>query len=278
MQKAGPTYIRMFRMDRFSITAMLALLCVLFMHSAGMAEEEAAPPQGDPAVAEKVELPGIKIDVENKRVDVQAKVTLNEGLLELVACTSDTKEHESIVMIDAVPMHIHAALLLIGANNGNPAMIKPANEEKTRWIHLPPRGDPIGVSLVFQDPEDEKKQVERPISDFLKRAEQEGGFAPEGEDAGEEAEGAAELFDSFLFAGSQVIDDPDAGRLYVADQSGNVISISTFGDELLCLPTRHSQENNALSWAVDSTHLPKVGAKVILRLTLKELPEEEEQE
>lgn len=262
--------------SRLAFSAVLALFCLSVLPPNAWGQGDQAPDQDDAPAAEKVELPGIKIDVKNKRVDVQAKVTLDNGLLELIACTSDTKEHESIVMIEAVPMHIHAALLLIGANNGNPAMIKPANEDKTRWIHLPPRGDPIGVSLVYQDPEDEKKQIERPISDFLKRAERDDGFEPDVEED-EELEGAAEVFDTFLFAGSQVIDDPDVGRLYVADQSGNVISISTFGDELLCMPTRHSQENHSLAWAVDSTHLPKVGTKVTLRLTLKDLPEEQEQ-
>jgi hypothetical protein len=45
-----------------------------------------------------------------------------------------------------------------------------------------------------------------------------------------------------------------------------VISIATFGDELLCLPGVHSHENGSLMWQVDATELPKVGTKVTLRL------------
>ena len=248
-------------MPLFAIGLML-LTCL-----AHADEAPAAPPAEDKPAAEKVELPGITIDVKNKRVDVEAKIALDDGLLELIACTTDTKEHESLVIIDAVPMHIHAALLLIGANNGHPAQAKPANEEKTQWIHLPPRGDPITVSLVYPDPEDKDKTIERPISDFLKRAERDSAFEQDGQ---EEADDSAKVFKTFLFAGSVLIDGEGDERRYLADQSGNVISISTFGDELLCLPARVTQENSALVWTIENKHLPKVGTKVKLRLTLNE--------
>jgi hypothetical protein len=52
----------------------------------------------------------------------------------------------------------------------------------------------------------------------------------------------------------------------LSDQSGNVISIATFGDELLCLPAIHSQNNEALMWQVNATNLPAVGSNVTLRL------------
>ena len=237
--------------------------------------DQAPAEQPDKPAAEKVELPGITIDAKKKRVDVAAKIALDDGLLELVACTKDTKEHESLVIIDAVPMHIHAALLLIGANNGNPAMVKPANEERTEWVHLPPRGDEILVSLVYPDPEDKTKTIERPISDFLKRSERDPAEQVEGED---KPGGPDKVFEAFLFAGSVLIEREGEERSYVADETGNVISISTFGDELLCLPSRVSQENHALVWSVNDKHLPKVGTKVLLRLKLKEKPDKEEQE
>lgn len=238
-------------------------------------EAPIVPPAEDKAAAEKVELPGITIDAKHKRVDVDAKIALDAGLLELIACITDTKEHESLVIIDAVPMHIHAALLLIGANNGHPARVKPANEEKTEWIHLPPRGDRIAISLVYPDPENKDKTIERPISDFLKRSDRDPAFNQNGQ---EEADDSAKVFKTFLFAGSVLIDEQGDERSYLADQSGNVISISTFGDELLCLPGRMSQENSALVWSVDNKHLPKVGTKVKLRLTLIEQAKKDEPE
>ena len=54
-------------------------------------------------------------------------------MLELVACTKGAKEHESIVTIEARPMHVHAALLMLGARNGHPATNRLIDEQKTRW-------------------------------------------------------------------------------------------------------------------------------------------------
>jgi hypothetical protein len=51
--------------------------------------------------------------------------------------------------------------------------------------------------------------------------------------------------------------------------SGNVISIATFGDELLCLPFHQTQENDALMWQIKRKSLPEVGTEVTLRLRPK---------
>jgi hypothetical protein len=207
-----------------------------------------------------VKLPGLLIYLEQGYVDVEAEVCLEQGTLELIACTKGTKEHESIVAIAARPMHVHTALLLLGANNGHPARWEPADEEKTRWIDLPPRGDWIQVSLVVATADG--KVTESPISKFIAPSEDHSAErGPDGKTANEER-----FPDRFLFAGSVLRDQDEGPRQYLADVSGNVISISTFGDEVLCLPEVHSQQSGALLWQVDPTHLPKPGSRVILRL------------
>ena len=55
-------------------------------------------------------------------------------------------------------------------------------------------------------------------------------------------------------------------RQYLCDTNGNVISISTFGDELLCLPGFHENANGALMWQVDGEKLPALDSKITLRL------------
>ncbi len=221
------------------------------------------PPSGS------VRLPGIEIHAERGIVDVDARICLTEGMLELVACTEGTKEHESIVAIKALPVHVHTALLLIGARNGTPAMREPINEEQTRWRHYRPSGDPITVSLVVQD--DEGNPVERPISDFVRRGEGESFMPNMGRDqSAPGADEANEKFpDAFLFTGSHLVGDDAQGRQYLADQSGHVITISTFGDEVLGLSEIHSHTNDELVWEVDPTHLPALDTAVKLRLRLK---------
>jgi hypothetical protein len=147
-------------------------------------------------------------------------------------------------------------------------MRKPINEEQTRWMHLPPSGDPIEVFLVTADGND--KSIERPISDFITRTEGDPYMPyPGPEESSSNDEDEEKFPNTFVFTGSHLIEGEDGGREYLADQSGHVITISTFGDEMLGLPDFQSRENGLLIWEVDSTHLPELDADIILRLRPK---------
>ncbi len=242
----------------------LVLFVALFSNVTHGAQPAPVEPVVKPA-RKNVKLPGLVVNFQKRCVDVEGSVCLDEGMLELIACTKRTKEHESIVVVHAKPMHIHTGLLLLGAKNGNPAMRKAVDEERTRWVDIPPRGDPVDVHLVFKN--SDGNQVDRPISDFVTCSEGD----PDGLFVAEEGDACNDDKDSkfpknFLFAGSLLHGDGPGPRRYVADVSGSVISIATFGDELLCLPGMHAKANDALMWQIDARHLPKVGSKVILRL------------
>lgn len=256
---------RLIQIHLFMLAVLPAMVLAVSLNA--LAEEEPVS-KGGAAQGSKLEeslkklnLPGVQINLKEKCVDVSSTVCLEEGALELIACTKDTKEHESVIMIEAVPKHVHAALLLMGAKPGNPAMRKPIDKEATRWMDVPPSGGPVDVSLLI--PDKDGKMFERPISDFI--------FANLDE-SGEVAEDAKlERFptNTFLFAGSILHKPEDGPPQYIADGSGSVISITTFGDELLCLPDFHDRANGALMWQIDSTHLPPLGTKVMLRLRPK---------
>jgi squalene-hopene/tetraprenyl-beta-curcumene cyclase len=210
------------------------------------------------AALRKLKFPGVTINVQERCVDVESAVCLHRGALELVACAKGTKEHESIVAVAAKPMHIHAALLLLGAKPGNPATRQQLGDQAGRWIDVPPSGGPVDVFLVLKSGEGEI--VEHPISDFI---------APSDKRSNDSAAADQEArfpTHTFLFAGSVLYGDGPGPRRYLSDESGNVISLSTFGDELLCLPAIHSQDNDALRWQVNATNLPPVGSNVTLRL------------
>ncbi|HKK18407.1 MAG TPA: YdjY domain-containing protein [Opitutales bacterium] len=247
----------------------IALCCyILAAIAAPLAAEETKIKAAEPS-DNIIKLPGIEIHPEKRIVDVDAQVTLTDGLLELIACTEGTKEHEAVIRINALPMHMHTALLLIGARNGTPAMRKPINEEQTRWMHVRPSGDPIKVSLVVTNEEGE--EVERPINDFIRRTEGDPympdyGFEEDNEAGSESKEAFPNVF---VFTGSHLIEDKNGNKQYLADSSGHVITISTFGDETLGLPDIQSRENGELVWEVDATHLPPLDTKVKLRLRPK---------
>ena len=214
------------------------------------------------ASRKQVVLPGLVIDLEERCVDVESSICLHEGTLELIACTKDSKEHESIVVIAAKAGHIHAALLLLGSHPGNPAMRQAVDDQGTQWIDMQPKGDPVDVYLVFENPAG--VMVEHPISEFIVPSEDESGQSPGDAKAG--TDGKIKFPDSFLFAGSQLRGNGTGQRQYLGDLSGNVITIATFGDELLCLAGMHDQDNGALMWQINSDNLPEVGTKVTLRL------------
>lgn len=248
-----------FPQSRCSASRLVGMLCLAIILAT--ATNHAQSPS-----ERSIKLPGITIDAEQRIVDVEAQISLTEGLLELVACTEGTKEHEAVVRINAVPIHVHTALLLIGARNGTPAMRKPINEEQTRWMHVSPSGDPIKVSLVIINEEGE--EVERPINDFVRRTEGDPYMPDFGYEAEKPEEGETkEAFPNvFAFTGSHLIEDEEGNKQYLADQSGHVITISTFGDEMLGLPNVQSRENGELVWELDPTHLPPLDTKVTLRL------------
>ena len=231
---------------------------IFFFLCVGWGEEPA--PKLSPEMGQalrKLNLPGITLNLEERCVDVNATVCLHEGLLELVACTKGSKEHESILSIAARPMHIHTAMLLMGASPGTPAMRKAG----TRWVSVEPAGDRVQVSLVFA--ESKGKPQEYPIGKFISPAQPD-------EISGIPAKKKLATFPaSFLFAGSHLVENGAGPRKYVCEQSGNVISISTFGDELLCLSGVHGHQNDGLSWQVNPKGLPKIGEQVILRLRPK---------
>ena len=85
----------------------------------------------------------VLLDREGKRVLVKTHVVLREGLLEMLCCPAQTKEHESILAVDARAYVIHAGLVALGAKPGGPVQTRPQFK--------PPFGQPIDIFLQWTD-------------------------------------------------------------------------------------------------------------------------------
>ena len=251
-----------------------SLLVIGLAASPSLAEEkgtggpkraEVEAPANTQEALKKLDLPGVTLNAKERFVDVEAEVCLDGGALELVVCTKDSKEHESILSIEAKPVHVHMALLLIGAKAGHPAHQKPIGEgDDKRWMFIPARGQNIDVSLVIKD--EEGKPVEKPIADFIRHIEDEAAFIEE-LNTGKKPEEKKFPTSTFLFVGSHLIDAGEGKpRRYIAGESGNVVSISTFGDEMLGLSEMFGHVNGSLVWEIDDDVLPKKGTKLTIRL------------
>jgi hypothetical protein len=85
----------------------------------------------------------VLLDREGKRVLVKTHVVLREGMLEMLCCPSQTKEHESILAVDARAYVIHAGLVALGAKPGGPVQTQPQFKPAT--------GQPIDIFLQWTD-------------------------------------------------------------------------------------------------------------------------------
>lgn len=93
----------------------------------------------------------VLVDRAGKRLLVKTRIVLREGLLEMLCCPAQTKEHESILAVDAKAYVIHAGLLALGAKPGTPVQYQP--------IFKPPTGQPIDIFLQWTDPQGKPHRV-----------------------------------------------------------------------------------------------------------------------
>ena len=88
----------------------------------------------------------VLLDRKGKRILLKTKVVLREGMLEMLVCKKQTKEHESILAVDAPAFVIHSGLLAIGAKPGAPVSYVDGEIK-------PPTGQRIDVFLQWTDEE-----------------------------------------------------------------------------------------------------------------------------
>ena len=202
-----------------------------------------APRQGDQA------LPGIRVDRENRLVDVAAAVVTREGdWMELLGCAPESREYESILVVKARPSHLHLALVMIGLEPGHPLQIQWKDEKP---VAIPPAGARVAVSLVYTDADGKTHDV--PANKWIKN-----------QVTGELLEGNV-----WLFAGSTLRQSEDKSRppVYLADVNGSVISLVNFGDDVLARDSVTTNRNDNGAWAANTDLVPPVGTEVVIRLT-----------
>lgn len=250
---------------------VLAAFCPLgapFTHAAHAAEEDRnnrqgptpgktpAEPSAQPADrGEDASLPFIEISREKRHVDVEGEVCLREGMLELVATIRGGKEHESVFRIDARPRHLHFALLTLGLEPGQPGRWRYENDKPEP---IDPTGDPVRITVRYENADEER--VEHPISRFVRDR-----------DSGDAMDETR-----FVFAGSRIKKGMEGETTYMADSSGDVVSLVSFNDELLALPTAASNANEKLVWEANTPAIPPAGTAVILRIRPAEPPDDGE--
>ena len=114
----------------------------------------------------------------------------------------------------------------------------------------PPTGDRLAIFARY---ERDGAAVEEPIVAWIGDAVGEARFPDE----------------PWVFGGSTFTDNPswmEPGRHYAADQSGSIIGLVTFGDEVIGYQQVIADEESVQTpqWQVATDHVPPVGTRVTL--------------
>lgn len=186
----------------------------------------------------------IWVTLDRKQVVLGGVVCLRDGWLEFFACRVNSKEHESIVALDAPPHLIHAALLTIGAKQGAPAKYDPE--------FVPPSGDEINIDVCWRD--SKSGDVCRCKAQEMVRDEKSGKI----------------MKSPWVFTGGLFGVDPDGKKYYLANVTGEVFGVSNFPGSVLDVPYESSNDNSQLSYVANTEKIPAVNTNVLLILSRAE--------
>ena len=175
--------------------------------------------------------PGVRIDWKHQIVEVDAKVVLRQGPLELLACSPQTREHESIFVVAAQPIHVFQAMGLVGLEAGRPVRY---DEQAGRL--LPAQGDPLDIRIRWKEKSGMQTVPARKLLLTLP--------------AGRPPESL-----HWVFAGSRRMGKEAFG----ADLDGTVICVVDFDTALIGLRSLHSADNDVLWLAANPETIPPVG-------------------
>lgn len=183
--------------------------------------------------------PGVRIDWPNQTVEVDAKIVLRAGPLELFACSPQTREHESVIVVSARPMHIFQAMGIAGLEPGTPVRY-----DETLDVSFPPRGTSLDLRVRFRDA---GKTRLIPIEHWMRRVKQK--QPPEWID--------------WVFAGSKTY----KGGRFGADADGTVVCVVDFDTALISVGAIKSADNDSLWLEANTERIPPIDTPCTLLIS-----------
>lgn len=212
----------------------------------GSKKEPSASPDADLPIAKSwvrvtKDYP-VWIDVKKKEVIVRGKISLQRGPLEMFACPKGTKEHESVVAVEAPSRFVHMALLAVGARPGKPVAFVPE--------YRPASGTKIEIEMVWRD-KNGKIQRTR-AQEWVKNAKT----------------GKPLRYD-WVFGGSIFYTDEMTGERYYAADGGELVCVSNFANAMLDLPIESTAANQGLLYIANDERIPPRGTPVLMILRPK---------
>jgi len=196
--------------------------------------------------------PGLAVDLQRNEVRIVARVACDQGFLEQLVCLQGTREHESLLSTAVAPSAVHAGLLMLGLEPGHPGRWSMADGGSVSTVE--PEGPHIEA---FVRRIRGSTVLEAPLRDWV--------VGPDG----------SAFIAALVFAGSEVRPNPPSlarlrgpGEHYVADLTGSLIGLVTFGDEVIA-PTSVQPDRTDVSEPIHSARsgaMPSSGSAVTLIL------------
>ncbi|MCC7292633.1 MAG: hypothetical protein IT449_11290 [Phycisphaerales bacterium] len=182
----------------------------------------------------------VVIDWRFPLVELEARVVLRAGPLELLACSPGTREHESILQIPAKPLRVFEALGLIGLTPGAPVRYDAA---KDQWIA--PTGDRLMLRVLAEFP---FGKATMPVEAWLLDL----------KDRSRKIEAIP-----WVFAGSDRLEDGAFG----ADVDGTIVCVVDFSSALMTVGEAHSADDEVLWLGADPAFVPREGTRCSLLIS-----------
>lgn len=221
-----------------------SFLCVTLAAPRLSAAPEENPP-GSPQAAQATQVevppgykalsPTLRVDLKNKKVELDAEIVFREGPLELLVCPSGTKEHESVLAAEVQPRAFQTALLLAGAEPGHPAEFDP---------YKPPAGDHLRITARYTLAGQKKEHDARLWVRDLQRKQV--------------------MSDDFVFAGSRFVRIPGTPRVSWLGDEGDLVCVANFPGSIVDIARKSSRDNTELLFDANTPEIPPVGTKVTL--------------
>ncbi|MBL4699333.1 MAG: hypothetical protein JKX70_10920 [Phycisphaerales bacterium] len=208
----------------------------------------AQPTAVEPAEELKELLPGIRVGDGIVEFDGTVAIDCHhpdtpDVFLEMLVTAPDSREHESLVVASIKPSLLHAALLAGGFEPGSPITRSDSGKQ------VPAHGGQVQVLVAVV--EQGKAGDFVPIEVWVSHIDS------------EKTLDAEPNWTGLVFAGS-IIDK----AIYAADFAGTLISLTSFGDEVIApaWTISHQAEVNEPVWIANRDLVPKQGTPIRVRI------------
>jgi hypothetical protein len=211
-------------------------------------------PAATPAPTLSQLLPGLRVDAASRTIELDATVAIDASkrvFLEVLVCTPDTREHETILVTKVTPSQVHAAMLAAGLSPGAPGSWR---FEGQRLVGVAPTGDAIEVLVRAAGGGDVQAQhaTEHAIASWVISA----------RDGTRLSDRPTE---GWVFAGSS-FGDRGGTRVYRADGEGTLVGLSAFGFETIAWTGMYHPDSAQMTpdWIADGSRVPSRGERVVV--------------